>query len=876
MTGQAQEVGFNKNLESESVRLLEAVGILDVNDEFVQNESVTITRAEMARLLVCAMGYREEANKMTEFESLYKDVKVKTKYANEIILASKWGLFGEDLSDYFYPENPAKTDWAFKAMARLLGYSQQLKTDSLTVHRLDLDKNIEIDRTKNLSRVGAIQLLKNAIEVPVLRVTGVTNEGVVYEKSDNRTILTEYFKIDNRLGCLTADAHTAVKGARTEVGKIAFDETVYFVDEALSTNDLVGMQCRYYFKNTDNRSVVIYIEKQPAKEMILYSKNMEYNYDENCYYLHKDGRSERFRMDIHTMVSYNGDPYFDRNLMHPLAGHVVMIDNDLDGTYEVCKIREYRNIAVKSCDVEGKRIFDLTDASRNLDLEPYDEVVIYSESGDVTDISGITPNSVLTVYESIDRNRLEIYVTARSIARNLNKINSSKNILTIDGTDYRISADCLFNLADMSAGKMYYFYINYWNEVVYVRENSAYIALWYLAATPNDGVFNQTFTIKGMSETGEIMYLELAERLIWNSYELGREGLKATDAYRRLTTGTPNKRMIKVGLDEYGKISEIVVAYDAQTRADLMGMTKEHPLIRMSYIVNEWPDYALYRTDATTGAKYAYFYGDHFNQWLYFDAGAVEFHVPTDTTQTQHTDEDMFVRGFRYGSTDQRDISTFDVYMSSKDGVAAEYIVKDLDDPREQYLSSEGYFAAPAIVTGIETCLDEEGYQEVCKISIIDRTGWAGELYTVSKDVINRPALEMAGAVLPAGKSSLEIGDLISYEANQKGKIEQIRLVYDAKSETGTYPQTAMNVTVGCNYGDVIRSKNGYMEYNANGGGITSPVVLSANIGRYLIEYDEETEKARAITPDNVYAGDRVVVLSRYASVYMVVVYRAD
>ena len=92
----------------------------------------------------------------------------------------------------------------------------------------------------------------------------------------------------------------------------------------------------------------------------------------------------------------------------------------------------------------------------------------------------------------------------------------------------------------------------------------------------------------------------------------------------------------------------------------------------------------------------------------------------------------------------------------------------------------------------------------------------------------------------------------------------------------GTYPQTIMNVRVGCNYGTVIRSKNGYMEFSAQGGGITTPIVLSANIGRYLVEYDAKTKKARAITADEVWAGDRVVSLSRYASPFMVVVFREE
>lgn len=874
LTLHAEETGFNKNLESGSVRLLEAVGILPGGDEITQSESVYVSRAEVARMLVCAVGYGDMAAKTTEIESIYKDVKAKTKYAAEIIIASQLGFFGDTLSGYFYPESLAETEWTVKAMTRLLGYTEQLKKEPYLGHRLGLLDGVEKASAKFLSREVAIKILVNALEIPLLKVTGANKSHTVYSVSENKTILTEYFGIYNKKGCLTADKYTAIKGERTEDNEVCFDGARYYI-EGIETKDLVGVILKYYFKNTDNGQVIVYMEKQESEEVMLYSQKMEYSYDENCYYTEQNGKSKKLQMDLKTMVSYNGTPHFDKTKMHPLAGHVVLIDNDLDGVYEVCKIREYKNVVVKSCDVKGKRIFDMTDASRNLILDDYDEVVIYSENGEKAELSEIVPNSVLTVYESVDKSRIEIYVTSRSISRHVDRINTSKETVTIEEEEYVISDDCLFNPVDLRAGELYYFYINYWNEIVYIKENATYFALWFLNAA-KDGNIDKTIEMKGVSETGEILCLELEKKVSFNTYN-EKKRIDAEDAYNKLMPGNvPNKQLLKLMLNDAGKVCDIVVAYDVTSRANLIAMTKDYPLIRMSYIKNEWPDYALYRKDTSTGQKYAYFYGDNFGQWLFFDSNAIEFHVETNATVNQYKDEDMGVTKYRYSSTDQRDIATFDVYMSAKDGIAAEYIVKDLDDPREQYYLNEGYYHEQGVVVDIEKCMDEDTYDVINKLTICHRGGGISEFVTASENVIERQALIGAGAVLSANKNSIDIGDIISYGVDNEGKIKEIRLIYDSKNHIGTYPQTVMNVRVGCNYGNVIRQKNGFMEYSATGGGITSAIVLSSNIGKNLIEYDVKTKTARAITPDEVFEGERVVSISRYCSPYMVVVFREE
>jgi len=875
VTGWAENSGFNKNMKSGDIRLLSAVGIIDENDEIFETEEVYISRGEMARLLVCTMGYSKIAGGLTEFKNLYKDVNLKTKYAREIIFSTELGLFGDEISNYFYPEASAEADWAIDAMARLLGYSIQMKSEPLIGYRIGIGDDISKTKSGFLKREDAIQLLINALEIPLFRVKGVVNSYVIYDQSVGRSLLSEYFGVEVRKGCLTADKYIAVKGERCGDDEIAIDGIVYSA-ENLETKDMVGMMGRFYIKDTGDMPTVVYMEKLKSKEVMLYSKNMEYSYEKNCYYTDKNGKTEEFRMNIETMVAYNGLPHFDKAKMLPLAGHVVLIDNDTDGIYEVCKISEYTNAVVKSCDVLEKRIFDLTDSNRNIIFDDYDEVVIYGENGEETDISKIIPGNVLTVYKSIDLSRLEIFVTSGNTSRYLEKINTLKETVTLDGEEHRISDDCLFNPVDLRAGQIYSVYINYWNEIVYIRENASYFAIWFLKAA-QDGVMDESVQIKGLSETGEMLRLSLAKRVVWNTYNSGKERIEEDEAYKRLMPGgVPDKQMFKMALNEAGEVCEIVVAYDALTRADLNSMTRDYPLIRMSYIINEWPDYALYRIDAGTGAKYTYFYGDNFNQWLYFDSNAVEFHVETNATRGSYSDEDMGVRKFRYRSTDQRDISTFDVYMSGKNHIAADYIVKDLDDPKEQSLLTEGYFNAPGIVSDIENCIDEKTGEFVTKLSICDRTGWITEVLTTSESVVERAALISAGAILPDGKNRAEVGDIVSYELDKNGKIDELRLVYDARNNIGTYPQSGMDVCIGCNYGYVLRSKNGYMEYSAEGGGITTPIVLSSNIGRFLVEYDKETKKTRAITADEVYDGDRVVVLSRFASPYMVVVFREE
>lgn len=875
--------GFDVNLSADNIALFEAVGILDQNDEFISNESLDVTRGEFARLLICMLGYRETAADIAPFTDTYRDVKTKTAHYSEILLATQLGLFGNPVSGYFYPEEKAQTIWAAQAVARLLGYGVKVEHSNTIISSLGLFKNLN-GKSAYLRRDDALKMVYNALSVNLMQIVGVNANGMVLSSRKNETILTEYFGVEYEEDIMLADTFTAVFGKKTKPGFVRFGSTMYHAD-GLETQNLVGANVRYYYREDDGEKYIVHFEKRKTTEVMLSADKAEYNYAQNCYIADNSGKTLQFPMELSTMVAYNGEPCFDKALMQPKTGQITLIDNDSDGNYEVCIIREFRNLIVKSCHVAEGEIFDSLDRSRDLYTKKYDQFNLYSEKGLPVDLSALKVDSVLTVYESADKRCAEAYISAKSFSLQLEEINLSENILVIDGISYKLSADSRIATDGIRVGQYYYFYINHWNEVVYASANWNYTAFYLMETAKGKGI-NPSIFVKGLEESGFVEIYELADKVSWNTYEGGRETIKKEEAYNRLNSynGAVNRQLIKMNQDASGKLKEIIIAYEANSRSDVLGMDSDYPLIHMNYIIQEWP---LQLTTSGKGDTVSLTGAAGFGNWLQFSKQAIQMFVPLNETAAGYREDNVYLRrSIRTKSGDSsRAPDYFNTYSSGRDKIAADYLITEMSNA----LSGEpgGYFLDPYLVTNVVTGIDEESGDVIYKITMCSRNG-SVQQYTAKDDtLIEREALvaesksekSTAPDTIPTDKKRLEPGDIVGVELDQAGKISRIRLVYDGQRQQDMHPlnssgDATLNSTSDIIDGRVVRISDSFIECEASSDALAEGTIVTADVSNYLIEYDLRTRTARRITANELYPEDHVILYLRYASYYMAVVYR--
>ncbi len=872
---------FDARLSHDIISLFENTGVLEKNDPFVSNKDALVSRGEFARLLVRILGCSDIVASHTDYEEIYKDVKQNTQYYQEIIFATKLGLFGDKITSYFYPKDNATVQWAAECLARALGYSQHIKVNLSAVYSLDILDGV-ISDNGFLRRDGALKMLCNALDVPVVEAVGISGDDIVLSSLDDRNFLDVYFDIYFAEDVLLGDYFTSISGEKPDREYVHFSSGI-FKAAGLETKNLVGLNLRYYYRQNGTEKEVLHFEKLENIQLVVTAENAAYSYSDNSYTVNIDGKDKVASLELGTLVSYNGKPHFDKNKMLPASGQVTLIDNDEDGKYEVCIVREYKNIIVDAVNVSGEKIYDSIDSTRNINAGDFERFTVYNAKGEELNLSQIEKDSVLTIYVSADSKDAECYVSEKSAALKLEETNITEGTLTIDKNTYGISPDFRMLVSALKPGQSYLFYLNHLGEVVYASVNWEHETL-YIMETGTDGVLETGLWIKGLNANGDISEYALADRLNWVTHESGINNISKEDAYARLNSngGQVNRQLVKFATDLNGRIREIVIAHEITNRAMIDTVNPDYPLVRMSYYSDpsQWPQDFLTYVTSTSKHRVSYS-GGIFGHFMPLSTSATELVVPLNTTLSYNESD---VHAWTWGAlqtTPTVYVENLDVYGSGDDCISVDYLVSAIGTRTSK--TDAGYNMQPYLVLEVSNVLDSsEG--EVTKLKLSNRNGVVSNYYLADEDIISCQSLEnearaegATSAVIPADKTAIEAGDIVSLQLDSRGKIERLRLIYDGKGQRDIHPSatTVLNTTGDIVTGKILRKSGTVFEIEAMAGSdIAEGTSLVYKFTNGIVEYDARLGTVRTLTSDELYIGDIIHIYMRYGSYRMIVVYK--
>lgn len=879
----AAEAAFNTSLLQDKIELLISVGIFAEDDAFFTADSETVSKGEFASVLLALTGMREHPSEVYPFEELYNDVTVSTEYSSEIVTATKLGYFGTKVSNYFAPNAKAGMEWALESVMRALGYSHKLQYQAAGLTK-------DVKWGKYINRSSVITVLYNALDVPLISVEGYASDGTMIGTHKGETLLNRYFDIYIDKGVVLADFYSSVQDARANEGSIRIGREEFKID-SLYTRDLVGLNITYYVRD-DGSDIkeIVYVKKEKNTVITIPSNNLEYSYENNNYTTREGRKRKKYDISLNAKVSYNGYPYFDRTKMDPESGYVTLVDNTGDGKIDVVKVMEYRNVIVFGNNIIGEEIQDKLIPNKNIKFGDYKTVNVYSQSGEKTTVESIVTDNVLTIYESPDKGTIDIYITEPSLAQYVDSIDNSedrKKIICSD-EEYFIAADPenVFDDTEILVGKRYIFYLNQWNEIIFAKASLSHDVFWLLDAYNERRVGKKAIFLKGVVSSDDIVVWPMKDMVTWVSYG-NREKISAEEAYERLWLlddgGAPvlsdgenvmNRQLLKISRNKNKEISEIVVAYDAVSRTDVVNMTSDYPLIKMSYIVNEWEDKHPISEYYKDGCYYS---------WLHFSPECKDFFVNTNKTKEANLaeDEEMKVQKTSFPNPNAA-ITTFDFYMQSKDSLAADFVIKEAGFGAAEDLSALGKAKLNGVLLKKMIYVLNEKTDEYERVLVcVTDSGEEVRYPLVKEEIISIESLsssELTGfSTMHPDKKSLAPGDVIAVQTNANGKATGVILLYDYENKHD--PRYGANFreadhAVQSVTGRVTRKNSGIVEIKIISDDSFNGGILNIKMPANIIAYNSSENTTENATFDDLLIDDLVVVCYRDEMRDTVVVYR--
>lgn len=617
---------------------------------------------------------------------------------------------------------------------------------------LGLTKYLQSPNSNTLSYDDFIVMLYLAMNTTVLQITGVTNEELIYNRSENYCLEDVYLRLKNLKkseGIVEADYYAStVKNEYCKNSQILING-IYYNCISEQCKDLVGMNVEYVYENSKAVSGINIIGIHAKNTNKIYSftrkNDVEYNDGKFAYY-DNSGKEKNINLSEGAVFIYNNKimTSYDFNNFNFSDLYIRMIDNNDDNEYDVVFAKNSESIIVNY--VKNDKIYIKTGqvhSKKLIDLQYNEDVslVIYKFDGTPAAISDIKENSAISVIASLDFKYIEIILLDEEKQGNFEGLDSQNNIVTVDGVEYGLK----LSAHEFALGGTYRFLVNEYNEIFHMEsvfQNCQYIV-------------DVSLSSQSLDSSSKIKIYD------------GENGLQIYDFAKKVNIdGTSHTAVEAVGAAQTRTLAYVTLNNENQVK-------KIEYLD--SYVENGQRKYC----------EHASGFNDMANEEITpftFDKKTVFFYVPNDNN------DDGF--GFVIPLKDGDEYLTQAFEYNELTGCAGAVVVNLDTDVREN--SQLTYRSDIAIVKSISQIVDVD-MQAVYKITAYHK----GELHTYYSghytDVFSVCA-------------KLKAGDVISYVENYNNEIVRLKLLRSL-SEADEYFHDGRDTTEEQFFGQVITLK---------------------------------------------------------------------
>lgn len=583
-SNESTELSYEKDAELSSDKEIAILSYFDIIDEEFLPDA-ELTKLDFV-LMLCKMLLKDTVPATQGGEKLFYDYEPTDPYAAEVEFAYKAGIITGDSEGFLRGNAKLKTTDAIVMVIRALGYENVAKENggypfgyTITGGTIKLTKGIGGSYNDAITMRIASKLLFNAMNVPTLTFYSKYNDNTYMAETD-RTILSSLYKVSLVKGVVNANRYVSLP-----VGNGVLDDEISingmrFKEGKTDATNLLGYYVEGYFlvDEYDNK-VLIYAD---------YSKNdvSRFNVRDCNYY--KPGEISYYNETIQKEVKYkisslastlvNFVPHkMSEELVLPVTGEFEVIDNDLDGIYDVVRVSSYEVFVVSGKNTDENIVYNKNNTAGYLDLRDYKVPIIKSSDGTELEIDDLENGKVFFMQRNKDIEYLSMIELDKSVNVIVGEINEQDGCKIVtdkeSGISYRVSScyDSISCNPTIKLGESYLFVLDIFGDICVIKGDFTSDTLNYgylVNYTQSFTNIDETVKFKIFGTEGEFLILPAATRVKTNLYG----NIKAKELINKdISAG-----MIMFGVDSDGKLNVLnFPVNDATEGFRLVGQTGE-------------------------------------------------------------------------------------------------------------------------------------------------------------------------------------------------------------------------------------------------------------------------------------------------------------
>ncbi|GMK49019.1 hypothetical protein PghCCS26_61490 [Paenibacillus glycanilyticus] len=546
-----------------AVEALTALGIINGYADGTFKPDNTITRAELAKIVIVATGNESAATLMANTAPSFKDVKKGVWYTGYINAAAAKG-FIQGYNGNFRPNDTIKFEEVTAILVRALGYKDKYLSGSwpynvlLQANEVGLFNGVELAQGTNATRGVVAELTENALSENLVQYDA---DGNVSNVQAGNPKVDQY--LINKLG--TSSTEVVKLAAVTSDKKIAFvtgDVAVadnYFITGGKKLADLIGRSVSV-LKNKDGKVIAITDAQAASNSLTVNTDAKDANGNAKTTIFKRStpasngnaAVNETFVINGVTyttstdFVVYNNTDFETDNELSVTGSKEVQIFKNSAGLVQAVLVNNWApNIVVGdivaytnysrivSKDGVGTPFTTKVDANTSITL-----------NGKAATLADLKAGDVVNVIENAADSALQIVATRNTVTGKVeaNGTDAGSATVKVNGTTYK-------NVAGGTAPALnteYTFYLNKDNEVVYFAAPNAVAASAYAVVYSVTPDVQYIDTNNEVQSGTKVVYYSLKDQKVVTAY--------TNDTYTKTNATTLKNNLVELKFDSKGAI----------------------------------------------------------------------------------------------------------------------------------------------------------------------------------------------------------------------------------------------------------------------------------------------------------------------------------
>ncbi|MBE7062371.1 MAG: S-layer homology domain-containing protein [Ruminococcaceae bacterium] len=348
-----------------AVEVLNALGIVEGKEEGEYDPEGSLTRAEMATIILRAVNMQSTASAGLVFTDVAQD---HWAYAN-IAAAYQLGIINGTSATAFAPDAPVTGEQAVKMVVSALGYTVKAEAQGgypsgyLTVaSQLSLLKGVEIGG--NMTRGDMAILLYNALDTELFLPAAYGGEVFEFETDATKTLLSYYLKTEHIVDAVSATPmmkyrDLSMRPARKlAMDEVAVGERVLKVGNTDAQN-LFGIRSDIYIRtegDSDTATILAIIPRSFVEVINVKVQDIEEGQTNTAQFVYMDKNGNDKKISIAgAKFFYNGhEETVSTDFLTPSAGTVRLVVENGNCMFVI--VESFTNYMVDSVNKEDKEI----------------------------------------------------------------------------------------------------------------------------------------------------------------------------------------------------------------------------------------------------------------------------------------------------------------------------------------------------------------------------------------------------------------------------------------------------------------------------------------------------------------------------------------